>query len=73
MERNWSLPTALGSSHLFMFNKQAKQLDEDKNEIFHSVVAKLLYIMRRERPDLETETSFLCRRVSKSVFEDKKN
>ena len=33
-------------------------------------MAKLLYNMRRARPDLETVISFLCRRVSKSDVGD---
>ena len=57
-------------SHLFTVKKQAHQLDEEKSKHLHSVVAKLLYIMKRTRPDLETEMSFLCRRVSKSDEEN---
>ena len=40
--------------HLFVVNEQAQQLDEETSKIFHSVVAKLLYIIRRLRHDLET-------------------
>ena len=42
------------SSHIFIVNGQAKQLDEENSEIFHSVVEKILYIMKRARTDLET-------------------
>ena len=52
-------------SHLFIFNKQKKQLDEEKRKIFHLVVVKILYIMKRARPDSETAILCLCRRVSK--------
>ena len=45
--------TTLASSDLFVVNEQAKQLDEEKSEISHSVVAKILYIMKRARPGLE--------------------
>ena len=34
------------------------------------VVAKLLYIMKRARPDLETAVSYLCKRVSKRKLDD---
>ena len=44
--------TTPASSHIFIVNKQAQQINEEKSEIFHSVVGKLLYIMRRARPDL---------------------
>ena len=39
--------TTPASSHQFIVNEQAQHLDEEKSEIFHPVVAKLLYIMRR--------------------------
>ena len=53
-----------------MVNEEAQQLDEEKSENFHFVVAKILYIMRRARTDLETAISLLCRRVSKSDMDD---
>ena len=40
-----------------------------KNEVFHSVTMKLLYIMKRERPDLEMAMSYLCTRVSRNTFD----
>ena len=48
----------------------AEQLNEEKSEIFHSLTAKLLYIMKRARPDIETAISFLSRQVSKSDMDD---
>jgi hypothetical protein len=44
----------------------AKALDDKRAEIFHAVTAKLLWVMKRARPDIETAISFLCTRVSKS-------
>ena len=43
--------TTTASSHIFVVNKQAQQLYVEKSEIFRLVVEKLLYIMRRSRPD----------------------
>ena len=40
------------------------------SEIFHSITAKLLYIMKRARPDIETTVAYLCTRVSKSNEDD---
>ena len=40
--------------------------------MFHSVVSKILFNMRRERPDLETAISFSCRRVTKIDLNDHK-
>ena len=37
---------------------------------FHSVIAKLLYLVKRARPDLETLVSYLTMRVTKSDVDD---
>ena len=39
-------------------------------EIFHYIVAKLLYVSKRARVDIDLTVSFLCTRVSKSTDED---
>mmetsp|Transcript_5191 Transcript_5191/g.7529 ORF Transcript_5191/g.7529 Transcript_5191/m.7529 type:complete len:140 (+) Transcript_5191:410-829(+) len=44
----------------------SSELDEHKSEIFHSVTAKLLFVMKRGRPDIETVISYLMTRVIKS-------
>ena len=49
--------TTPASSHLLIFNKQAQQLDNEKSKKIHSVVAKIIYIMKRARPNLETAIS----------------
>jgi len=51
------------ASHLFNVNKDAKKLQEDKAQLFHHLVAKLLYLSRRTRQDIQTEVAFLCTRV----------
>ena len=56
--------------YLFNVDDNANQLDDVKSEAFHSVTAKLLYIMQRGRPNIETAVSFLMKRVSKSDSED---
>ena len=57
-------------AHLFTVNPEGDQLGSERSDIFHSVVAKLLFITKRARPDIETTQSFLCRRVSKSDEDD---
>lgn len=42
---------------------ESKLLDEKKQENFHSVTAKLLYLMKRARPDIEVPIAYLCTRV----------
>ena len=51
-------------------NPEGIELGKDRSDVFHSVVAKLLFIMKRARPDIETTISFLSRRVSKSDEDD---
>ena len=58
--------TSPAQHHLFQVNEDSKILDKNKKEIFHSVTAKLLYLVNRARPDLETLVSFLTMRVTKS-------
>ena len=62
--------TSPAPKHLFEVDDNCEKLSERKSEIFHSVTAKLLYIMKRSRPDIETAISFLCKRVSKSDTQD---
>merc|ERR1711939_953894 len=44
----------------------SEPLPEDKRKLFHKVVAKLLYITKRARPDIILAVSFLCGRVTKA-------
>jgi hypothetical protein len=50
---------------LFETNDDLPVLQRDEFETFHSVVAKLLYVSIRARPDVLLAVSFLCTRVSK--------
>ena len=58
------------ASWLFKVDPNAKKLDEDKKEIFHSVTQKLLGVSQRGRPDVMTTISFLCLRVYQPDVED---
>ena len=63
--------TSPANKNLFTtFDEISKELDEARSEIFHSVTAKLLFIMKRARPDIETAVSYLMTRVSKSNEKD---
>ena len=42
----------------------------DESELFHTTVAKLLYLAKRVRPDLLTSVGFLSRRVRNSTKQD---
>ena len=56
--------------HLMTVDDNATKLSQAKQEIFHSVTAKLLYIEKRARPDIEPTVAFLCTRVDKSDVDD---
>ena len=50
--------------------EKSVELNEEKSELFHSIVAKLLYERKRARPDVETVVAYICTRVSKSTEDD---
>ena len=58
------------ANHLWDVNENAEKLSKEKSDLFHSIVAKLLYITKRSRPDIETAVAFLTTRVSKSDIDD---
>ena len=49
--------------HLLMSSKNDQLLNDSHREKFHSMVAKLLYIAKRTRPDILLTVNFLCTRV----------
>lgn len=59
-------------SHLFMVSEGRRQLAKKEKEIFHSIVAKLLYLAKHGRPDLLTAVSFLTTRVQDPDEDDLK-
>ena len=58
------------NSKLFEIVEDAEELDEERKEIYHSIVAKLLWVEKRSRPDLETGVSFLTTRIQSPTEED---
>ena len=62
--------TAPARPHFRDVNPECTKLSGEKQVSFHSIVTKLLWIMKRSRPDLETNIGFLCTRVSKSDEDD---
>ena len=47
------------TSQLFAITSEAKELDDEKKDPYHSIMANLLWIVERSQPDLETAVSFL--------------
>ncbi len=56
-------------SELFHVDK-SKNLDYKSKKYFHSMVARLLYLAKRVRPDILTTVSFLATRVRQPTLED---
>jgi hypothetical protein len=56
--------------NLFDVDETAEPLSRKKRENFHSVVAKLLYVSKRSRLDIQLAVAFLCTRVSCSTEQD---
>ena len=62
--------TSPARRHLRDVNPEGTKLCGARQDSYHSIVAKLLWIMKRSRPDLETAIGFLCTRVAKSDNDD---
>ena len=55
---------------LFDVDETEKPLDKTKSEVFHHIVAKLLFVAKQARIDIDLAISFLCTRVAKSNEQD---
>jgi hypothetical protein len=65
--------TSPASNHLFMVNTtNPTLLSSEESELFHHNVAKLLFLCKRARPDLQTAVAFLTTRVKKPDTDDQK-
>ena len=51
------------ANHLFNVNPDCRKLGEEKVSQFHHLTAKLLYLSKHPRPDLQTAVLFLTMRV----------
>ena len=61
------------AAHLFEVNQtNATLLDAETADEFHHIVAKLLFLCKRARPDIQTSVSFLCTRVKAPDTDDYK-
>ena len=62
--------TTPATKNLFEIDETSRTLTNKDSEIFHSVVAKLLYVSKRGRLDIQLPIAFLCTRVSCSTEKD---
>jgi hypothetical protein len=56
--------------NLFDIDDASEKLNNQQGDLFHSVVAKLLYVSHRGRIDIQLAIAFLCTRVSCSTQQD---
>jgi hypothetical protein len=64
--------TSPAQKNLFIIDENSETLGKKEADNFHSIVAKLLYISLRTRPDILLATSFLCTRVSNPTKQDQR-
>jgi len=62
--------TTPAGNNLFNISQDSNSLNEADRDKFHSIVAKLLYIAKRVRPDILTAVSFLATRVQNPTEDD---
>ena len=55
---------------LFKVNEKSQKLTKEKAELFHTMVAKGLFLSKRSRPDIQMTIAFLCTRVREPTMED---
>ena len=69
---NDMLGTAItpATNRLFEVNPSSEKLTDAKADKFHHLAAKLLYLCKRGRPDIQTAVSFLCTRVQQPDTDD---
>ena len=60
------------TASLFNVREEAEQLDKKEAEEFHALVAKVLYLAKRVRPELLVAVSFLARRVQHPDVDDQR-
>jgi hypothetical protein len=70
-DMNGTVPTP-ASSYLFDVNDSSDKLSEELGNLYHHNVAKLLFLCKRARPDVQLATAFLCTRVNAPDVDDYK-
>lgn len=58
------------ASHLFEVNQECPKISEPDRQNMHSIVAKLLFVGKRARPDIQVPIAFLTSRVTKADQDD---
>ena len=48
------------ANHLFDVDKESENMNKEDGSLFNHLLDKLMYLSKRERPDIQTYVSFLC-------------
>jgi hypothetical protein len=64
--------TSPAATYLFDTNDSCPKLTEEEARFFHYIVAKLLFLCKRGRPDIQTAIAFLSTRVKEPDGDDLK-
>ena len=64
------MATTPAALHLFKVDSNAEQLPESKAELFHRIVAKLLFVSNRGQPDIQVPIAFLTTRTHAHDIDD---
>jgi hypothetical protein len=59
-----------GNDKLFKVNPDSPKISQEQAELFHRIVARLLFASKRARPDIQVCVAFLCTRVKSPNEED---
>ena len=70
-EMDGKAPTP-AANHLFDVDEDSPLLEEARAQVFHTFVAKTLFLCKRARPDLQTAVAFLTTRVREPTEDDNK-
>ena len=55
---------------IFVVNKECKKLPQEQREVFHCLVAKLVFVWKRVKPDIGVAMSFPTKRVKQPDLDD---
>ena len=66
------LATSTAANHLFMINANPDVLCEEDKQYFHTMTAKILWVAKRAKPDLQQAIAFLTTRVKAPDRDDYK-
>ena len=58
------------AEYLFTVNHNAKNMDAQKADVFHTTISKVLFLYKREISDIQPTVSFLCT-IAKGPEENK--